>query len=545
MSRRNRQQFDRGDARRRWTALPAAAAVLLGMTLFVAAPASAAPAPSRPQPRDVELSATPTSRLPATGAEITVEGSGYDGGGELWVAVCQDDGAAPSSFAHCLGGAIPSANATTAWAVVTKKGNAPYAGPASAKWGRGGSFTVSLQIPVAVGQDADCVSSPCSVYTRSADDSDRSQDAQVPVRFTFDTSSSTGATAPSTEVIGAAPTTVAPDSVQAAEAPVGSDQIVVFSGFTPGEVVDSVLYSDPIPLPPVQADPAGTVTLSFVVPEDLPLGTHLVQATGRQSARVGVAQFEVVAADAPTDTTTSDATVTTETAATPTDTVEPEIVAPPPTTASGSETVATSPTTAEAAVTTAESSEAAGAPLTSDSAGASRLLWLWVVLGALIVIGGAAAVVVMLRRRRDDDLGYGDLPPALPVDEVVEAPSWQTVAESGSAEAWQPGGPAHPGDDRAAPGVPSPGDAGPATEQWSPLFGPAPDADDSGPATEQWSPLFDHASDGGDAAPGRGDPRDSSGTAGAGADAGPATEQWQPAFTDDDPPPAAGRHRSE
>jgi hypothetical protein len=538
MSRRDRQQFDRGDARRRWTALPAAAAaVLLGMTLLVAAPASAAPAPSRPQPRDVELSATPTSRLPATGAQITVEGSGYDSGGELWVAVCQDDGAAPSSFAHCLGGAIPSANATTAWAVVTKKGNAPYAGPASAKWGRGGSFTVSLQIPVAVGQDADCVSSPCSVYTRSADDGDRSQDAQVPVRFTFDTSPSTGGTTPSTEVVGAAPTTVAPDSVQAAEAPVGSDQVVVFSGFTPGEVVDSVLYSDPIPLPPVQADPTGTVTLAFVVPEELSPGTHLVQATGRQSARVGVAQFEVVAAEAPTDATTSGATATTETAA-PTDTVEPEIVAPPPTTASGNETVATSPTTADAAATTAQSPEAAGAPLTSDSSGASRLLWLWLVLGALIVIGGAAAIVVMLRRRRDDDLGYGDLPPAQPVDEVVEAPSWQAVAESGPAEAWQPGGPAHPVDDQALRGEYPPGDAGPATEQWSPLFGPATDGDDAGPTTEQWSPLFDHA-EGSDTARDGGDPaRD-------GGDAGPATEQWKPAFTDDDQPPAAGRHRSE
>lgn len=511
MSRLDRHPTDRRSVRHRSAAPAVVAAVMLtGMTLFAAGPATALPVPSAPMLRDVDLSATPTQGLPATGAEITVKGSGYNSGGQLWVAVCQDDGAAPSSFAHCLGGAIPSANATTAWAVITADGKAPYAGPVAGKWSGGGSFTVSLQIPVAVGQDADCVSSSCSVYTRSADDSDRSQDARIPVRFTFDNSSSTGGTAPSTEVIGAVPTTVAPDSIQATEAPAGSDQVVVFSGFTPGEVVDADLYSDPIPLQPAQADPTGKVTIAFTVPEDLPVGTHLVQAIGRQSARVGVAQFEVVAADATTDTAATDTTeVSTTTAVTPpttADTPETEIVAPPPTTSS--EELSTSEASP---VTTAETtSEAAGAALPSDDStgGAARLVWLWVVLGALIVIGGAAAIVLMLRRRRDDGPGYDDLPPAQPVDEVILAPSWQTVADSSpEPEQWRPVSDAGPASD---PGAVS--DLGPAT--------------DPGPATEQWVPLFEP------------------GPATDGGDPGPATEQWRPVFDDGDQPPGAGRHRS-
>jgi hypothetical protein len=509
MSRLDRHPTDRESRHRGTARIVGALAVLAGMTLFAAGPVAAAPAVAGPRLSDVDLSVKPAKNLPATDAEITVRGSGYDSGDQLWVAVCQDDGAAPASFAHCLGGAIPSDNATTSWAVITKDGKAPYAGPVAEKWRRGGSFEVALQIAVAVGQDADCVSNPCSVYTRSSDDGDRSQDARIPVRFTFDNSSSTGGSASSTEVIGAVPTTVAPDSVQATEAPVGSDQVVVFSGFTPGEVVDAALYSEPIPLPPVQADRTGTVTIEFTVPEDLPPGTHLVQAIGRQSARVGVAQFEVVAAAATSGTETTDATATETTPTSTASATASESAAPAPTTSSAGSTATTPVTTAET------TSEAVGAAVPSDPpGGAARLIWLWVVLGALIVIGGAAAIVVMLRHRREVDAGYGDLPPAQPVDEVVAAPSWQAVADSSpETEPWQP--------------VRDPGsvadDAGPATEQWSPFGESGSVAADAGPATEQWSPFGESGS--------------------VADDAGPATEQWRPVFDDGDQP-GAGRHRS-
>jgi hypothetical protein len=103
----------------------------------------------------------------------------------------------------------------------------------------------------------------------------------------------------------------------------------------------------------------------------------------------------------------------------------------------------------------------------------------------------------MLRHRRDSALGYGDLPPSQPVDEVVPAPSWQTVAESGpTPEPWRPAY------------DPSADDAGPATQQWSPFGDSGAAADDAGPATEQWSPLTESGA--------------------AAVDAGPATEQWSP-----------------
>jgi hypothetical protein len=140
----------------------------------------------------------------------------------------------------------------------------------------------------------------------------------------------------------------------------------------------------------------------------------------------------------------------------------------------------------------------------------------------------------MLRRRGEDGHGYDDILPDQPVDEVIAAPSWQTVAESGP-EPWRL---AHdPGPDAYHPGAAAHG-AEPDTEQWMPLFDAPPAVDDAGPATEQWRPVFDAPPAVDDAGP-------------AVDDAGPATEQWRPVFDDGGTPepPAGtpeppGRHRS-
>lgn len=491
-----------------------AAPLMTGM--LVLALASAAPATADSSP---DLSVSPSKGLPVTGAEITVRGSNFDTHGDVWIAVCQDDGVAPASFAHCLGGAIPDDNATSGWAVISKDGKARYAGPVVGKFSKKGGFTVTLQIPVATGQDADCLAEKCAVYSRSANPDDRSQDARAKVSFSFSGSGSSGGSAPSTEVIGSAPATVQPDSVLQPTASAGSDQVVVFSGFTPGEVVDSTLYSDPIPLPPVQADPSGKVTIAFTVPPDLPAGTHLVQAIGRQSDRVGVAQFEVTAADATTTDPTATTATTQTTPSSLTQTSDTAAVLAPPATETSDAT--TTENTAASAVAAAVSSVPAAS---GASSGAARLIWLWVVLGAIVVIGGAAALVVMLRRRRQAE-EYDDMPAAQPVD--VAEPSWQGVR------------------------IPA-ADAGePSEEPFVPLAGS--DAGDAGPATERWSPLS-----GADAEPG-GDARVGATSGDAVADPGPATEQWSPAFFDgapaapvnagdgidgDEPSSSAGRHRS-
>ena len=526
-----------------------------------------------------QLSVTPARGLPPFGAAITVRGSGYNTDNDLWVAVCEDDGVAPASLAHCVGGAIPDANATSSWGVVTSGHQPPYPGPVTTRWRGHGSFDLTLQLMAAAGQDADCTANPCSVYTRSSKHGDRSQDARVPVKFatTQPPTSGGGQTSqpggvPTTQTLGTAPTTVAPDSVAQTSVAAGAAQVIVFSGFQPSETVDVTLYSDPISLPSVRADGSGKVTISFTVPADLPAGEHLIQAVGQKSGRVGIAQFEVgdaavttgtATGTSATDMTTSDTAAATDTASDTAESTSSAIVAP---TDSSSAT--------ESAQVSTDAAAAAGAPgnlaTGGGTTGAGRLIWLWIVLGAVVVIGGAAGVVLMLRRRRDE---AGE-EPLTPVEAVVPSPGWaadqtrprdayddvpdragwpvhatdagQEYARAGSMEpGWQvsapgqfpggmsaaapteaiygaapgasPGGgaPWAPGSGSGQPGPARPSDPGPATEQWQPGFGQNAVSSDAGPATEQWQPDF-----GGDAAPSGGEPsRDQS--------------------------PGGGRHRSE
>lgn len=426
------------------TLLAATALVLLPASAGATTPAGAAPAPGAPaawaSDGRLQLSVTPSKGLAPNGAEITVRGSGFNRDGELWIAVCQDDGVAPEQFAHCLGGPIPNANATTAWAVVSPDGNARYAGPVNAKFGGRGQFKVTMQIPVAAGQDADCIQGKCSVYTRSADPADRTQDASEGIRFSAPRPSSE--TAPSTEVVGGTPTTVEPDSVAAPQISPGEEQTVVFSTFTPQEPVDVTLYSDPIKLPTVTANGAGVVTVSFEVPADLPLGEHLIQAEGRTSGIVGVASFSVVE---PLVTTTSPVTtsVTAETTTGVTDTADTETSAEAP--IAPDETGLSS--TLDTAEQTAVSSESPQAtddiastePAAGDGSTGNRLLWLWIMLIALVVIGGAAAAVAMMRRRRDSGIGgpdrYHGGPGDAAVAEPEPAPSWEDMRAAAPAPA--------------------------------------------------------------------------------------------------------------
>src|SRR5699024_5754618 len=131
-------------------------------------------------------------------------------------------------------------------------------GPVTTSWRGHGSFKLTLQLPAAISEAADCVSAPCSVYTRSSDDSDRSQDVGVPVVFTAppesgssgqassattsasssestsssseESSSQQSSTepsttaAPSTETFGSVPTTVTPDSMLRTSVVVGATQ---------------------------------------------------------------------------------------------------------------------------------------------------------------------------------------------------------------------------------------------------------------------------------------------------------------------------------
>jgi hypothetical protein len=526
--------------------------------------------------RTLRVAVSPQSGLAPSGAELTVSGSGFDTSHDLWIAVCEDDGAAPAALLHCVGGAIPDENSTTGWGVVTSDKHPPYAGPVTTSWAKKGSFSLTLRLPSAMSEDADCISASCSVYTRSADDSDRSQDVRVPVSFASPpaesstgpggassdvppTTSSEPSTSlePTTATIGVIATTVTPEIMLQTSAAPGTEQTVLFAGFIPGEKVDVTLYSDPVKLPAATADPTGNVRISFTVPKDLPPGEHLVQAIGRKSGRVGIAQFTV--GTAPTTTASASASVSASASASASASMTASAaesgavgsaVSEPVSSAAASSAV-TSPSTS--AVATSSSTVAAVAGGTGN-----RLLWLWIVLAVLVVVGGAAGVIVMVRSRRDRD---DDLPRA--TENVPPAPGWSAGGAAVPATGTVTGAPTSeidpggfgllsgrdhpdgpvlysggqwPGQPTsvigAGPGDSGPGGAGgPSTEQWTPEF-TAPTA--SSPASPTPSPAPD--------SPTQVSPPSRPNT-GAGGDGGPSTQQWRPDFTAPTPadgPAAAG-----
>lgn len=98
----------------------------------------------------------------------------------------------------------------------------------------------------------------------------------------------------------AAAGTVAPVVTVAPERAVRGAEIVIGGQyFLPGEEVDLVLHSDPLPLGTVIADDDGSFSTTIVVPENSAFGTHEIVATGSESGLVGSAPFEVYDPAAP------------------------------------------------------------------------------------------------------------------------------------------------------------------------------------------------------------------------------------------------------
>jgi hypothetical protein len=64
-------------------------------------------------------------------------------------------------------------------------------------------------------------------------------------------------------------------------------------GFTPAELVDVSLHSDPIDLGDFTADADGSVTVTFTVPADLPPGPHDLVFTGLDSGQIAGLGFTV------------------------------------------------------------------------------------------------------------------------------------------------------------------------------------------------------------------------------------------------------------
>jgi hypothetical protein len=70
--------------------------------------------------------------------------------------------------------------------------------------------------------------------------------------------------------------------------------IATGSGFTPGEKVKFVLYSDPIVVGSFVANASGQATARFLVPDSLRSGVHVTEATGWDSRHVENKRFTVL-----------------------------------------------------------------------------------------------------------------------------------------------------------------------------------------------------------------------------------------------------------
>ena len=318
------------------------------------------------------LAVSESSGLPASGASITVTGTGYDPAVDVYLAICRADIQPADDLTYCIGGVIPTENTSAAWALVTsnsagKKNTTPF--------GDGGSFKVDLKVDAAVGSSVDCVTEGCVLISRSAGvAASRAADVTIPLKF--------AAPATSTSDV---PDIVSPDSVALPEARVGDQQTVVFTGYSPGEDVVVTVFSDSFDVPGIKATNGGVVTIVFQVPDALLVGQHTVQAIGAVSHLVGVANFAVVAPVVPSssapssDSSVSSSASESATSTAPTATSSAEVSSVPATTTSAS----------------------AAAPVTPASSG-SNLWWLWATLALLVVVAGITAAVVLQRRKAQE-----------------------------------------------------------------------------------------------------------------------------------------------
>ncbi len=539
------------------------------------------------------LSADGAIALTETGATVKVVGAGFDPATDVFLAICNTTATAQTPLADCLGGPVPAANPTKAWAWVTAAANRPN----PVKW-EGGGFTAKLVIDSPDGIGPVCGDNKCVIIARTDGAADaRAADLIIPVTFTGEgppTPSSTSETTTTTTITttttstSAEPTvplTVGPQSVVSPEIAVGGVQTVVFAEFLAGEQVTIGLFPGPIALPDVLASEVGVVTISFTIESAMNPGIHTVQAVGVQSGTVGIAEFTisapVVTSSSIQSTSSVDSSTQTTTSTTPT----------------------SESTTATEATSTTTSTDAA--PIVTDGE-SSSLWWLWVIIVLVVLVGGVTGAVALSRRRaaqleEEEEAKEAELaeaaertaqdrtagqqpyqPEAAPPSpyeysgddlgllsgrEHADGPalysgqgSYTPEARTERLQSPEQRGLAQPRVEPPTTRIPAPGsppaggqpptDPGPSTAQWRPDFGDSaadprpstaqwrPDFGDSaadpGPSTSQWRPDFD------DSAVESGTPDAVSGS--DPADGGPTTQAWQPPPIDPEDEPPAGRH---
>jgi hypothetical protein len=128
------------------------------------------------------------------GQRVIVSGAGYDGSQGVYVAVCVIPATAAEKPGPCIGG-VPSqqqdnvAAGTVQWAP-SNWINAVWAwrlfGARSYNDTAAGTFTAYLELGDPLGENADCMTNACGIYTRNDHTAlnDRVQDVYIPVQFT-------------------------------------------------------------------------------------------------------------------------------------------------------------------------------------------------------------------------------------------------------------------------------------------------------------------------------------------------------------------------
>lgn len=162
--------------------------------------------------------------------------------------------------------------------------------------------TVSVTVPTATPTSSASPSPSTGSQGGGSGSTGGSQSSTSGTRGSTGTSSSTGVvsgttTGPTEPTIGKSPSTAAEQASVDKTAYSAGDAITVsFSGFTPNEKVQVVLYSDPVLIGNFPADEGGTLTQSFQLPAELPAGAHTVQLTGWESKKVASASIVVASA---------------------------------------------------------------------------------------------------------------------------------------------------------------------------------------------------------------------------------------------------------
>ncbi|XRQ14154.1 hypothetical protein ACN3XK_25730 [Actinomadura welshii] len=152
------------------------------LAAVAAAPAASAGAGKATGPDGQTLTVSEADGLPAGGSTVTVQGSGFDTGKGVYVALCRDNGPgkAPSP---CGGGADMSGDAGASQWISSNP--PPYGKSLAVPYGPGGTFDVEIRVGAALSDAVDCTEVRCAVVTRAdhTRGSDRSQDVKVPVTF--------------------------------------------------------------------------------------------------------------------------------------------------------------------------------------------------------------------------------------------------------------------------------------------------------------------------------------------------------------------------